>query len=264
MGSDIWAVGEAYEAYIGRWSRAVAAEFVNWLALPRGARWLDVGCGTGALTRTVLELADPAHVTAIDPSSGFVEHARATAGGAPATFVEGDAQSLPFDDGSFDVAVSGLVINFVPDPQRALSEMTRTTRAGGTIALYVWDYAGGMELIRGFWDAAVALDPAAAALDEGRRFPICTRPALAGLFETAGLGAVEARAIDVPAVFQDFDDYREPFLSGEGPAPGYCALLGEDQRVALRESLRRTLPTGPDGTIALTVRAWAARGVRAS
>src|SRR6186997_2740229 len=111
MGSDIWAVGDAYEAYIGRWSRAVAAEFVNWLALPPGGRWLDVGCGTGALTGAVLELADPEHVTAIDPSSGFVEHARAAAGSAPATFLEGDAQSLPFDDGGFDVAVSGLVIN---------------------------------------------------------------------------------------------------------------------------------------------------------
>ena len=142
--------------------------------------------------------------------------------------------------------------------------MARAVRPGGVVGVYVWDYAGGMELIRGFWDAAVALDPAAAALDEGRRFPLCTRPALAGLFETAGLGAVEARAIDVPAVFRDFDDYWEPFLSGEGPAPGYCASLGEDQRVALRESLRLTLPAGPDGTIALTVRAWAARGMRAS
>ncbi len=264
MGSDIWAVGDAYEAYIGRWSRAVAAEFVIWLALPPGGRWLDVGCGTGALTGAVLELADPEHVTAIDPSSGFVEHARAAAGSAPATFLEGDAQSLPFDEGGFDVAVSGLVINFVPEPQRALSEMARTTRAGGTIAVYVWDYAEGMELIRRFWDAAVDLDPAAAALDEGARFPICRPDPLERLLREAGLADPVVHPIDVPTRFRDFDDFWAPFLGAQGPAPSYAMSLDEAGRDALRERLQATLPRAADGSIALTARAWAARGTRPS
>jgi SAM-dependent methyltransferase len=262
MGSDIWAVGEAYEAYIGRWSRAIAPEFVKWLGLPSGRRWLDVGCGTGALTGAVLELAEPAHVTAIDPSSGFVEHARAAAGGAPATFVEGDAQSLPFDDGTFDVAVSGLVINFVPDPQRAVSEMARTTGAGGAVALYVWDYADGMEIIRRFWDAAVDLDPAAAALDEGARFPICNPDPLERLLRDAGLADTAVRPIEGPARFPDFEDYWAPFLGAQGPAPSYAMSLDETARGTLRERLHATLPRAADGSIALNARAWAARGTR--
>jgi SAM-dependent methyltransferase len=262
MGSDIWAVGDAYEAYIGRWSRAVAAEFVTWLALPPGGRWLDVGCGTGALTGAVLELADPEHVTAIDPSSGFVGHARAAAGSAPATFLEGDAQSLPFGDGGFDVTVSGLVINFVPEPHRALSEMARTTRAGGTVALYVWDYAEGMELIRRFWDAAVDLDPAAAALDEAARFPICRPDPLERLLRDAGLVDAAVQPIDVPTRFRDFDGFWAPFLGAQGPAPSYAMSLDDAGRDALRERLQATLPRAPDGSIALTARAWAARGTR--
>jgi SAM-dependent methyltransferase len=238
----------------------VAAEFVSWLALPAGARCVDVGCGTGALGATLIA-AGARETLGLDRSAGYLAAARSRARGSRARFAVADAQALPVPDARFDAALSGLVLNFVPRPEAMLAEMVRAVRPGGVVGVYLWDYAAGMEPIRRFWDAAVALDTAAAALDEGARFPVCHRPALVRLFETAGLGVVEARAIDAPATFRDFDDYWEPFLSGEGPAPGYCAALGEDQQVALRESLRRALPAAPDGTIALTARAWAARGV---
>ena len=157
-------------------------------------------------------------------------------------FEPGDAQALPLADRAVDVAVSGLALNFVPDPPRAVREMERVVRPGGTVALYLWDYAGEMQLMRRFWDAAVALDPEAGALDEGVRFPLCRPEALAALLQEAGLAAVEGRPIDVATVFRDFDDYWTPFLGGQGPAPGYCIGLAEQRRTALRERLRATLP----------------------
>lgn len=257
---DAWAVGEAYEPYVGRWSRLVAAELLAWLAVPPGARWLDVGAGTGALSRTILDRAAPEAVTGLDASAGFVQHASARVADRRASFRVGDAQALPFDDGAFDAAVSGLVLNFVPAPARMVAEMCRVVRRGGAVGLYVWDYAEGMALMRHFWDAAAALDPAARPLDEGRRFPVCRPEPLAVLFRDAGLADVEVRALDVPTVFRDFDDYWTPFLGGQGPAPGYCASLDETRRAALREAIRARLPVQPDGRIVLTARAWAVRG----
>jgi hypothetical protein len=130
------------------------------------------------------------------------------------------------------------------------------------VALYVWDYADRMEMMRRFWDAAVALDPSAGALDEGRRFTVCRPEPLRALFEGAGLAQLETRAIDVPTVFRDFDDYWTPFLGGQAPAPGYCKSLGEEARGALRERLRASLPARPDGSIHLVARAWAVRGCK--
>ena len=173
----------------------------------------------------------------------------------------GDARSLPGEDGSYDVAVSGLVLNFVPQPNRAAAEMARVTRSGGTVAAYVWDYADKMEMIRYFFDAAAALDQAAADLDEGVRFPLCKPEALGELFQSIGLAGVEVRAIDAPTHFRDFDDYWSPFLGGQGPAPGYAMSLSEEKRVELRELIRAKLPVEPDGSIHLIARAWAVRGV---
>ena len=254
---DTWAAGDLYEPYVGRWSRLVAREFLDWLGVAPRARWLDVGCGTGALTQAILDRAAPASVDAVDPSAAFVEHASAHVGGA-ATFQVGDARALPFADRFVDAAVSGLVLNFVPGPEKAASEMARVVRPGGVVAAYVWDYSGRMELMRYFWDAAVALDPAAP--DEGPRFPLCHPDRLAALFAGAGLGAVETRAIEVPTQFRDFDDYWTPFLGGQGPAPGYAMSLTEERRQALRERIRAALPTRADGSIPLVARAWAVRG----
>ncbi|HET7767776.1 MAG TPA: methyltransferase domain-containing protein [Chloroflexota bacterium] len=257
---SIWAIGEAYEPYVGRWSRAVARDFLAWLAVPPGARWLDVGCGTGALSATILAGASPAAVTGIDSSEGFVAHARQHVPDPRASFRQADAQDLPFSPHSFDAAVSGLVLNFVPRPERAVAEMARVTRSGGTVAVYLWDYAGQMQLMRHFWDAAAALDPAAAPLDEGRRFPLCRPEPLERLFAGAGLQDVALRAIDVPTVFRDFDDYWSPFLGGQGPAPAYAMSLPEERRAALRDHLRAALATAAGGSIHLVARALAVRG----
>lgn len=263
--NDVWEAGDRYEPYVGRWSRLVAREFVDWLSVGSGRDWLDVGCGTGALTRTVLERCEPATVKGVDASPGFVDYARSrVARDGVVSFECADARSLPVPDASVDAAISGLVLNFVPEPARAVAEMARVVRPGGVAAAYVWDYAGRMELMRHFWDAAVALDPAARELDEGTRFPICRPEALAQLFSEAGFSEVEARAIDVPTVFRDFDDYWTPFLGGQGPAPAYAMGLPEERRTALRDRIRSGLPASEDGSIALVARAWAVRGRRPS
>jgi SAM-dependent methyltransferase len=259
---SIWASGAAYEPYIGRWSRLVAREFLAWLAVPPESRWLDVGCGTGALSATILAVAQPATVTGIDASEGYAAYAHEQIRDGRAQFRQGDAEALPFRDEGFDATVSGLVVNFLPEPSLGLAEMARVTRPGGTVAVYVWDYSDGMQLIRHFWDAATALDPAAVELDESRRFPICHPEALERLFTDAGVEDVAVRAVDVPTVFRDFDDYWSRFLGGQGPAPGYATSLSEERRAVLRERIRADLPISADGSIQLSARAWAVRGRR--
>ena len=258
--SDVWASGDAYEAYVGRWSRRVADEFLKWIAVPVGGAWLDVGCGTGELTRVILVRSQPAAVTGVDPSRAFLALALERTPNRRAEFREGGAQALPFEDSRFDACVSGLVLNFVPEPERGVSEMARVTRRGGTVAAYIWDYAGKMEMIRYFFDAAVTLHPAAADVDEGSRFPICSPEGLVALFTSAGLREVTTRAIDVPTRFRDFDDYWTPFLAGTGVAPAYAMSLSDPERATLRESLKASLPVQPDGSIRLIARAWAVQG----
>jgi SAM-dependent methyltransferase len=260
--ADVWAIGAAYEPFVGRWSRLVARQLLAWLAIRPEQRWLDVGCGTGILSRTILEVAAPREVVGVDPAEGFLTYARGETSDARAHFQSGDARNLPFEAEAFDAVLSGLVLNFVPEPAQALREMTRVTRAGGTLAAYVWDYANQMQMLRYFWDAAGALDPAAVDLDEGRRFPMCRPAALESLFNKAGLEAVVVRAIEVPTTFRDFDDYWSPFLGGQGPAPSYVTSLDEDRRQTLRERVRSVLPATADGSIPLTARAWAVRGSR--
>jgi SAM-dependent methyltransferase len=257
---EVWAAGEAYESYVGRWSRLVARELVRWIEVPEGSAWLDVGCGTGALAQTILDHAGPRAVFGVDRSGQYVAHARARIDDPRGVFQVGDAQALPVADAMVDAVVSGLVLNFVPEPRMMIAEMARVARRDGTVALYVWDYAGRMELMRFFWDAAKGLDARAGALDEGARFPICSPRQLAELLDGAGLGAVQTRAIDVLTRFRDFDDYWSPFLGGQGPAPGYAMSLLDERREALRERIRAAVPFEADGSISLTARAWAVRG----
>jgi SAM-dependent methyltransferase len=254
--SDPWLAGDPYMRYMGRWSRLVASEFVGWLEVPPKSGWVDVGCGTGALTETLVQVAGAAEVVGVDPSAGFIGHARAHVDGA--SFAVADACSLPFREGRFDAAVAGLVLNFLPDPLAAVSEMRRVARH--TAGAYVWDYGGEMQMMRRFWDAAVALDPGAAAKDEAVRFPMCDPAGLVRLFDGAGLREVVVRAIDAPMAFRDFDDFWEPFLGRQGPAPAYVAALGEEARSRLRDRLHATLPAQPDGSVHLVARAWAVRG----
>lgn len=256
--SDTWERGSPYEQYVGRWSRRVAPAFLAWLRIPAGRRWLDVGCGTGALCAAIVDQAWPSSVAGIEPSPGFLATARANLAGR-AVLQPGSATAIPLGDAAVDVVVSGLVLNFVPDLRAALTEMARVTAGGGTIAAYVWDYAGKMELMRTFWDAAVELDAAAAALDEGVRFPLCRPEALMAQFVAAGLERPEVTAIDVPTPFASFDDCWQPFLGGQGPAPAYAMSLDDAGRSRLREGVRARLPASADGSISLKARAWAIR-----
>lgn len=260
MVHEVWAEADAYEAYVGRWSRRVAVAFLHWLEVPTGGHWLDVGCGTGALTAAALTAAEPTHIVGVDTSGGFLAGARARLADPRAAFCVADARLLPLPARRVDVVVSGLALNFVPDPRRAATEFARVTTPGGVAAAYVWDYAEGMAMMRYFWDAAMTLDPAAAELDEGRRFPLCRPESLGELWADAGLDKVAVQAIEVPTVFADFDDYWMPFLGGQGPAPGYAMSLTEEHRRALRDLLRVRLPSGPDGSVTLSARAWAVRG----
>jgi SAM-dependent methyltransferase len=257
---EAWASGAAYEPYVGRWSRLVAHQFLAWLNVPASSRWLDLGCGTGALTQTVLDLEHPAHVLGMDASAGYISFVRDHIRDARATFLVADALSLPADAGSFDAAVSGLMLNFVPRAELAVAEMVRVVKPGGVVAAYVWDYAGKMQMMRYFWDAAVALNPAARDLDEGQRFPMCKPQPLEEMFRGAGLAHVEVRPIDVPTHFRNFNDYWSPFEGAQGPAPGYAMSLPEDRRTALRDYIHARLPIAHDGSIDLVARAWAVQG----
>jgi SAM-dependent methyltransferase len=255
---DAWTDADAYDGYIGRWSALVAHEFLAWLAVPPGQRWLEVGCGTGQLTRAILARTAPRGVVAVEPAPAYRDAAAARTDDGRVRFLAGDATDLP--TGPFDVVVSGLVLNFVPDPAAAVAVMAARA-PGGVVSAYVWDYAAGMQLLRAFWDAAAALDPAAAPLDEAERFPLCQEPALGALWRRAGLADVATTAITVPTRFADLDDVWRPFLRGQGPAPGYVAPLDDGRRAALRAELARRLPPpASDGSIALSARAWAVRG----
>ena len=186
----------------------------------------------------------------------FLSMARSRIHDNRAVFKSGDATSLPLKDGEADVLIAGLVLNFVSDKQRAVQEMCRILLPGGTVALYVWDYADEMQLMRHFWNAVSELFPGGADYDEGRQFPICKPGPLADLFRAANLQAVEVRALDVPTVFVDFNDYWSPFLKGQGPAGSYSVSLSEDDHEHLRKHLENTLPVGSDGSIHLIARAW--------
>jgi SAM-dependent methyltransferase len=257
---DVWEAGDAYERYVGRWSRRIAPEFLDWLEVPAKRTWLDLGCGTGAITEAIISRCDPDCVVGADASRPFVEHASTLVADTRASFTVADAAGLPFDDHEFDAAVSGLLLNFLPEPSAALAELRRVVVAGGMVGAYVWDYQDGMEVMRRFWDAAVAVEPEARELHESLRFPLTRPGALERVFLLAGLESISIRAIETPARFADFDDYWSPFLGGQGPAPSYTMSLSEDRRAALRERLRATLPTQPDGSIQLLARAWAVRG----
>jgi len=260
--SDTWEQGDPYEQYVGRWSRRVAPRFLSWLGIPGGQRWLDVGCGTGALCAAILDNCSPSSVAGVEPSEGFLRTAERNLAGRVALH-RGSATQIPLDSACADAVVSGLVLNFIADPRAALAEMARVTGKGGTIAAYVWDYAGKMELMRFFWDAAIALNPQAAKMDEGVRFPLCSPAALEALFAQAGFSGVETTAIDIPTPFSSFEDYWRPFLGGQGPAPAYAMALDESARSLLRDRIRGHVPAGTDGSLWLSARASAVRGTSA-
>jgi SAM-dependent methyltransferase len=229
------------------------------LGQPEGV--LDVGTGTGVLASAVADAHPGATVTAIDPSARFVEAATDRSSNPRLRFQVGDAQALEFPDASFDATLSMLALNFIPDPAKALGEMIRVTRSGGVVAAAVWDYSEGMEMLRVFWDEAVAFDTAIASRDE-RHMRLCRRGELAALWRQAGLADVGEQALTIDLVFESFDDYWLPFLDGVGPAGAYAASLADPARDALRARLVARVSRGrEDQGFTLRARAWTARGV---
>jgi len=249
---------------MGRWSRLLAPRFVSWLSVYPNANWLDVGCGTGALADAICAGASPASVVACDPSEPFIEYARRRQVCPRVSFVISGVGQLPTRQGGFDSVSSLLALNFFPRPEAAIDEMRRASAANGLVSACVWDYAGRMEFLRCFWDSAGDMDPSAAELDEGRRFPICQPDALESLFREAGLADVVSDSVDIPTRFSTFAEFWKPFLGGTGPAPSYVASLDSPQRAALATRLERSLPREPDGGISLVARAWLVRGVAGS
>jgi SAM-dependent methyltransferase len=262
MKTDKWTSGADYDQWMGRWSRLLAQEFLNWLNLPSDLRWLDACCGSGVLTEAIVDRCAPARVAGLDASPQQIEFARAHRLRPAVSFETADAMALPFTDSSFDVAVCGLGLNYVPEPERMLQEMRRVTMPDGVIAVYVWDYAEGARFLREFWDAAASADHEALAHDQAWRFPLCDRGSLGKLFEDACMKQVNVRALDVITRFTSFDDYWRPLLTGQGSAPGYLATRDEHTQSAIRERLRASLTTDSEGAIQLPARAWAVRGQR--
>lgn len=256
---DSWESGNQYEYYMGRWSRLVAQSFLDWLSPSTGLKWLDVGCGSGALSEAIINNHKPAELIAIDQSEGFVKTAQERLGNIARCRV-GNALALPLEDSSVNVTVSGLVLNFISEPEKALDEMKRVTSSDGFVAVYIWDYAGKLDFLTHFWDVAVKLDPKALSLHEGKRFRDSNAEVLKDLFENAGFSEVEIAPIEIETHFRDFYDYWKPFLGGQGPAPTFVLSLDESERNKLRDELFEVLPIQTDGSIPMSARAWAVKG----
>ena len=254
--NDSWLSGIAYERFMGRWSALIAEKFLDWLAIPPDRTWLDVGSGSGTLTNLILKKCQPKEIIAIDSSNDFISFAQHSIIDPSVHFKVGIAQSINLDSNSIDAVVSGLVLNFVPQPKVAILEMLRVAKSNGKIGIFLWDYSEGMQMLRYFWDTAVELDNKAIEFDEGTRFPLCKKGQLESLMREVGLNHIVSSHIEVKTVFQNFDDYWKPFLGNVGPAPAYAMSLNQKDRNKLEIKLRNSLPVENDGSISLNARAW--------
>lgn len=255
---DAWSAGQSYEHYMGRWSRKIASRFVGWVDPPQNADWLEIGCGTGALTEAILAAANPRSIVSTDKSEDFITHAAAQIADDRVSFKVAEATDIPLADASVDWVVSALVLNFIPDKLKALDEMRRVLRPNGSAAFYVWDYpGGGMGFIDAFWKSAAAIDPEAAQLDESERFPFCQKEGLDQLCRDAGATDTEIVAIEEETRFPDFEAFWHPFTLGAGPAPGYVKSLPDERQQMLKDHLADKL--GTSGPVSLPARAWAVK-----
>ncbi|MET1231283.1 MAG: class I SAM-dependent methyltransferase [Candidatus Limnocylindrales bacterium] len=245
---------DTYARLVGRYTPALAVAFCDAVRVVAGQTALDVGCGSGALLSELANRLGPERVAGVDPSEPFLALARAAVPGADVQLAA--AEALPFEDDTFDIVMSQLVVNFMTDPERGVREMRRVARH--VVAGCVWDYADGMTMLRTFFDAALELDPDAP--DEARTMPHASRGALHGLWEAAGLREVTTGELVVTADYADFDDYWLPFPHGPGPSGAYAASLDEEQRAALGAVLFRRLGS-PVGPFTLSARAWFVRGL---
>lgn len=258
-----WSNSDAYEAVMGRWSRIAADEALNWLALPPGLRWIEIGCGTGALTEAILTNGDPAEIFAIDPSPDFLAQAAKRIRDKRVTFRSGGVEELKGPNERYDISIAGLVLHFMTDPHQGLAAMTRAVRPGGTVAGYIWDVACAEQFTSPFWRAAGSLESSAKTWEPLYRLQLNSVERVTELFTNARLAQVAVATLDFPVVFRDFADYWEPgLLDGSSPIQRYIRTLSQDQQAALRERLREQLPTAHDGSIPLRGRLWIARGTK--
>ena len=253
---------DAYEWYMGRWSRLLAPSLVDFSDVREGHALLDVGTGTGMLAFAVRDATKTAHVTGIDPSPAYIAHAKGKNTDPRVQFATGDAQALSFSDAQFDRTMSLLVVNFIPDRERALKEMIRVTKPGGIVSAAVWDYGEGMQMLRLFWDEAVQFDATAESRDEAH-MPLCKKGELAAAWRKAGLEDVREMSLRATTRFSSFDDYWQPFRLGQGPAGAYVARLPTERQMELGRRLRRRLlGAETDHPIELQASAWAVRGTK--
>jgi ubiquinone/menaquinone biosynthesis C-methylase UbiE len=246
----------AYERFMGRWSRAVAPVFLDWLQAPPGAAWLDVGCGTGILAQAVLQHCAPGSVDAIDPATAQIDAAVRSPAAGGVRFRVADAQQLPFADGVFDVVASALVINFIPDRPAAIAEMRRVGRPDGWVAGYVWDFAQEQSpsgpLRRVMRQHGIDV-PAMPGTEASRT------DALQASFAAQGLERIETRAIEVRGAYENFGDFWQAQTPSYAPTTKIIAALDEKERRRLMRTVEAFLPSGPDGSIEYGARANAVK-----
>jgi len=259
--TNMFGDAEAYERFMGRWSRLVAPLLVEFAGIKDFGRTLDVGSGTGSLAFAILKQRPHSSVVGIDPSKEYVAYALdRNSFGARATFEVGDAQRLRFADRAFENSLSLLVFNFIPDPLKALREVQRVTKSGGRIAAAVWDYGDGMRMLRVFWDAVARTDPKSETRDE-KHMPLCRSGELSRLWTQCGLKNVEERPLGIVTRFESFQDYWGAFLLKQGPAGAYAAGLDSGRLQVLRNEVKRALGVSADNlAFDLPARVWAVRG----
>ena len=258
--AKMFAASAGYERFMGRWSRLLAPRHIAFAGVKNGDRVLDVGTGTGSLAAAVEANMPASQIVGVDPSQGFIAYAQKNAKSTRSRFEVGDAQALKYEDASFDSTLALLVMNFIPDHNKAITEMRRVTRPQGTISACVWDYDQGMQMLRFFWDEAIALDPAIEPKDE-RYMKLSRQGQLSDLWKKAGLDNVNEEPLVIDQAYTSFSDYWEPFTKGAGPGGAYVVSLPEDRRLQLEARIRkRLLGDRADGPFTLKAKAWCVRG----
>ena len=256
----MFAASAGYERFMGRWSRLLAPHFIAFAGVRNGDRVLDVGTGTGSVAAAVEASMPASQIVGVDPSKGFIAYAQKNAKSARVRYEVGDAQALNYKDASFDNTLALLVMNFIPDHGKAIAEMRRVTRSQGVVSACVWDYDQGMQMLRFFWDEAIALDPAIEPKDE-RHMKLSRQGQLGDLWKKAGLINVREEPLVIDQTYSSFDDYWESFTQGAGPGGAYVVSLPEDRRRQLEARMRkRLLGDRADGSFTLKARAWCVRG----
>jgi SAM-dependent methyltransferase len=258
--AKMFAMSAGYEHFMGRWSRLLAPAYIAFAGVKNGDRVLDVGTGTGSLA-IAMEASMPAsQIVGVDPSQGFIAYAQKNAKSTRVHLEVGDAQALKFENASFDDTLALLVMNFIPDHNKAINEMRRVTRPQGIVSACVWDYDAGMQMLRYFWDEAISFDPAIEPKDE-RHMKLSRQGQLGDLWKTGGLINISEEPLVIEQAYSSFNDYWEPFTKGAGPGGAYVVSLSDDRRRQLEARMRnRLLGDRQDGPFTLSARAWCVRG----